>query len=377
MKRIIGNIWISFLLLKNFLQYKKELIPENLKSILIIELSRMGDVVSMIYAVLCLMKNFPTSTFSFVIDERYQNLLEKLLFYNSVDLSRVKIYGFSSTDTLKGLRLTKKKLDKVQYDLICSMSPSFRNGFLALSLKSTFKIGFFRSNSIYTPFLEKNRVEAVGIRNFASKSFLSENIEERGLKICSSLGLNSANSQKKVNLTKVNPPVNFNEPYIIIHPFAGWKYRSWNYLNYAQLIKNILARIDVNIFVIGSLEEKLIGEKLCNLVESPNVYPIFEEKLDTILNLIPHAELFIGNDSGPLHLASIFDVPVIGIYGPAPPDLTAPRKKGNYYFYKKLECSPCKQIRCIRPEDTCTEQVTVDEVTQKVFEYLKNLKINE
>lgn len=376
MKRIIGNIWIYFLLLRNFLKPKKVITPHTLKNILIIELSRMGDVISMLYAILCLMENFSNSIFYFAIDERNQSLLKKLLEFYDVNISRVKIFGFKYTDTFEGLRLTKKMLDKHRYDLICSMSPSFRNGFLALSLNSEFKVGFFRSNSIYTPFLEKNEVEAIGIKNFTSNSFLYENIENRGFKICNSLGLKcEALQNNKFKLDKKKSNINFQKPYIILHPFSGWKFRSWNYLNFVQLIKNIIKKLDVKIVVIGSPEEKLIGEKLCNLVGNKNVYPIFEEKLDNILNIMPDADLFIGNDSGPLHLASIFNVPAIGIYGPAPPELTAPQRKVNFYFYKKLECSPCKQIDCIRPDNTCMDQITVEEVTMKVFEFF-NIKSN-
>lgn len=364
------------MLFKNLLCKKRELKFENIQSILVIELSRMGDVISMIPPIICMFENFLNAKINFVIDEKYTNLLRHLLKNYNIEKKRFNIIGFSSTDTIRGLRRAKRLLENYSFDLICSISPSFRNGYLALSLKSIFKIGFFRSYSIYTPFLTMNRVEAIGINNFTPKCFKNENIQERGVKICNALGLaKTGKYTKSLYFSHNNKGIKVQKPYIIIHPFSGWKYRSWNYINYANLIKNILNKFDISFVIIGSPDELDTGEEIRKIVDHKNIFLIFEKELDVMLNLLPNAELFIGNDSGPMHLASFFNVRSIGIYGPAPPTLTAPQKDDNIYFYKKVECSPCKQIKCVRPNNTCMDQITLEEVSNKVIDIL-NLKLN-
>jgi ADP-heptose:LPS heptosyltransferase len=78
--------------------------------------------------------------------------------------------------------------------------------------------------------------------------------------------------------------------------------------------------------------------------------------------VIRHAELFIGNDSGPLHLAALLGVPVVGLYGPAPPEQTAPYAGRGVFLYRKVSCSPCTQTVCTMPENSCMNRITVEEV---------------
>lgn len=143
--------------------------------------------------------------------------------------------------------------------------------------------------------------------------------------------------------------------------------------NYADLINRIIDVTQVQVVIIGSEEEKLIGEQLKKQIKNKaKITTVFEAKLETVMQYLSNALLFIGNDSGPLHLASALGVQSIGLFGPAPPELTAPQSKHNFYFYEKVECSPCQQIDCIRPDNTCMDLIPVDEVAQRAIQIIKS-----
>jgi ADP-heptose:LPS heptosyltransferase len=80
--------------------------------------------------------------------------------------------------------------------------------------------------------------------------------------------------------------------------------------------------------------------------------------------------LFIGNDSGPLHLAAALNVPTIGLFGPTAPRQFYPYKSIKHTFiYKNLPCSPCYRFgggvwqyfpRCSKAY--CMEEITIWEL---------------
>lgn len=329
----------------------------------------MGDVVAIIPALKCLMYNFPDSNFSIAVDKNYTGIFSFFIATGLLNGANIILIPNDKTDTVNGLRSAEEGLQNRHFDLVCSMSPSFRNAFLALRLRAPYKVGFFRANSLYTPFLDDNLIEAYGISDFSSISFKNENIEERGNKICTALSMDLR--FQDISNTRTFPFFS-NEPYIVLHPLSGWKYRNWKIQNYAELINRIIDTTQVQIVIIGSEEEKLIGEELKKHIKNKTkITTVFEAKLETVMKYLSNALLFIGNDSGPLHLASALGVQSIGLFGPAPPELTAPKSKQNFYFYEKVECSPCEQITCIRPDNTCMDLILVEVVTQKTLQLIK------
>ncbi|TCL75218.1 heptosyltransferase-3 [Hydrogenispora ethanolica] len=97
-------------------------------------------------------------------------------------------------------------------------------------------------------------------------------------------------------------------------------------------------------------------------------------RLSQTAALMERCELFIGNDSGPLHLAAAVGVPTIGLYGPTDPAQFYPYHPTRHrYIYKALPCSPCYRFggglwqfvpKCSRPY--CMEAISVAEVIDEM-----------
>jgi ADP-heptose:LPS heptosyltransferase len=157
-------------------------------------------------------------------------------------------------------------------------------------------------------------------------------------------------------------------PFAIIHPFSGWFYRSWSIENF-EIVANRLTEEGIHSILIGS---KADADTLAAKMEfKRNVHLLFDESLAAVIGLIGKASLFIGNDSGPLHLATALGIPCVGMYGPASPTLTAPRSNKNIYLYKQVECSPCNQTHCIRQHDPCINLISSGDVVHAAISILK------
>jgi ADP-heptose:LPS heptosyltransferase len=371
MKKFLANSWLQLLQLQNSSKPSKPFDKTKIKNILFVELSKLGDVVTMLPSIRCFHENIPRAQLHFAIDVRYASVIRKFI-------PSAIIHPLDKTDSFAGILSAVQSLLDKNFDLISSMSPSLRNAFLSFRLKGTYKVGFFESYSVYTPFLHKNHIKSYGIAKTHSQTYYNENIEERGLKICKQLGFetkikNTSTGHLKLQKYKSSEiPSSIKSPFVVLHPFSGWKYRNWNIERYSDLANQIIKKTEFNLVVIGSETERKAGEGLMASINNPEkVFAIFNHNLDEMIAVISGAKLFIGNDSGPLHLASALNVPSIGLFGPASPALTAPRSDGNFYFHKKVDCCPCDQTKCIRPDSPCIGLITVSEVAEKTLEFLK------
>lgn len=159
--------------------------------------------------------------------------------------------------------------------------------------------------------------------------------------------------------------------YVVIHPFAGWEYRVWPIENVRELIHRILKTDTDSVLIVGADTDRVRLEPLiAEFAGNPRVGFGIGLPLDDLARVIAKARLFIGSDSGPLHIASAVGTPSIGLFGPAPPELTGPPILTSSYLYKKVECSPCDQEDCVRKWAPCITLISVDEVFDKVNEFL-------
>jgi len=104
--------------------------------------------------------------------------------------------------------------------------------------------------------------------------------------------------------------------YAVIHPFASRADKAWpaeRFLAVAEHLR-VRARMDA-VFVGGAMDVLAPFGRYCTYSGTP---------LPELKNLISGAQLFIGNDSGPAHVAAAFGIPVVAIFGPSDPVTWAP-----------------------------------------------------
>jgi ADP-heptose:LPS heptosyltransferase len=77
--------------------------------------------------------------------------------------------------------------------------------------------------------------------------------------------------------------------------------------------------------------------------------------------ILKHCKLFIGNDSGPLHIATAAGIPVVGFYGPGEYQRFKPWGTNHEALRLGLSCSPCSQ-NCLFREPRCIEGITMSQV---------------
>ena len=91
--------------------------------------------------------------------------------------------------------------------------------------------------------------------------------------------------------------------------------------------------------------------------------------------LCSKANFYVGNESGPLHIASAFDVPLLGLYGPGVPNVFYPMGKNSKVLHHVLACNPCNQLDCVEPESPCITRIQVLDAELAIAEVMERINL--
>ena len=94
------------------------------------------------------------------------------------------------------------------------------------------------------------------------------------------------------------------------------------------------------------------------------VIPFSDLTIDQLAAVVGNAQIFIGNNSGPLHLACALATPTISLMGPTFPDRWWPIGDNHKVLRLGVACSPCSLGRC--SHHTCLRALDVDLVFKVV-----------
>lgn len=339
-------------------------LPAGVRTIVAIELTRLGDFVTILPPLRALRKSFPGARMYVVTSEAHAPLLA--LCEPGIDVITLRKSN-SFPEFLAALR----SLRRAHPDLVCSMGPSNRNAALALASGASFIVGYLNGTDSLTPFLGVTPVESIGFTGGGNVTFTSENIQDRPWKVLQSIGLNVPRDPL-ISFPRWKPDdiqasrltsLGMKGEYVVIHPFSGWEYRSWSTVNFQALTARILRDLACDIvFLCHASESNLLKPVREFFAGNERVTFLASSDIIDSAAVIRGAGLFIGNDSGPLHLAALLGVPVVGLFGPAPPERTAPYAARGVFLYRKVPCSPCTQTVCTMPGNSCMHRITVDEV---------------
>jgi ADP-heptose:LPS heptosyltransferase len=124
---------------------------------------------------------------------------------------------------------------------------------------------------------------------------------------------------------------------VTIHPGAHYhgEHKTWPAGNFAKLISKIIDSHEVCIILVGSPSERGTAETIIRHVEHPWLIDMVgRTSLGELAALIRISRLFIGNDSGPLHMAVAQNVSCIGIFGFTSPEQLLPLDQEHVHFVK-------------------------------------------
>jgi ADP-heptose:LPS heptosyltransferase len=133
-------------------------------------------------------------------------------------------------------------------------------------------------------------------------------------------------------------------PVVCIHAGAGNEMKQWPIAYFATLIDMLITRNKVRILLIGGPDEAEIETELLAAVENADRVMSLVGKLPlhVLPAVIAGCSLYVGNDSGPKHIAASVGIPTVGIHsGTVDPIEWAPMGERSVAVARAMSCSPC------------------------------------
>jgi ADP-heptose:LPS heptosyltransferase len=162
-------------------------------------------------------------------------------------------------------------------------------------------------------------------------------------------------------------------PIVVLHVSAGNPFRRWPEGAFAALAARLAAGADDRwVLVTSGPSDHAAAARVVTAGRQragsagPRIVDAEGLSLPELRALMDRAALFVGGDSGPLHIASTSDVPVVGLFGPTLPERSAPWRPPQIGTISidagPLPCRPCHQRTCVPGDFRCLTQISADAV---------------
>lgn len=158
------------------------------------------------------------------------------------------------------------------------------------------------------------------------------------------------------------------------HP-GGRPSRRWSIENFVKVVEEVHRRIPSKLVVTGGKDEISLTKKFVRISHAKVINLAGMLSIKELGALIKRCNLFISNDTGPMHISAILRTPLVAIFGPGDIAHYNPRNISEkvVVLYEKVDCTPCAKIKCgsmkclkgIRPEE-------VIEAVLKLINYENN-----
>ena len=162
----------------------------------------------------------------------------------------------------------------------------------------------------------------------------------------------------------------------VVHVSAGNEFRRWPEESFSSMIAAV-AQADPRrrIIVVSGPSDSEAARRVTDAARSrlstpESLPPLLDWDLGELRALIARAAVYIGGDSGPLHVASTTETPIVALLGPTLPERSRPwrdhRLHAEIVDAGPLPCRPCDQRRCIPGDFRCLTRVGPEQVTAAV-----------
>lgn len=336
-----------------------------IKSICVVRLSALGDVLMLVPLIRTLQAGFPEARITWVISRPAYDLVE--------GMDNIEFVVIDKPDSLADYWRFNKQFKHRKFDVLLAAQASFRANLLYPLIRAKRKIGYdsLRAKDGHGLF--------VGERISAGNDHTLEGF----LKFAEPLGLTNKNLRWDLPIDEVSHAwarkhLEGNESVLLVNPAASKPERSWPVARYVEVIKHAQATWNLTVVLVGGpgpfdreLADAILAEVSC-------LDLVGKTKPKQLLALISQARLVLCPDTGPSHMAAAVGTPVVALHAVTSSDVSGP------YTFRHLavDCYPQAVETVLKKTgatnvwgthahgDRTMELVTVDAVINKLSEAL-------
>ena len=158
-----------------------------------------------------------------------------------------------------------------------------------------------------------------------------------------------------------------------LFPGAGWKLREWMPERFAAIGDRLVTQFNANVLVFGGPKETELVQTVVGLMDAPAIPFAGNLQIRQFAACIEQCDLFLTNDTGPMHIAAAVGTPTVSLFGPGNHIRFQPLGATHQTIRHDVPCSPCKQFTNKCKDNICMKGIAVDEVWQSISRTLGKL----
>jgi lipopolysaccharide heptosyltransferase II len=342
---------------------------ENVNKILCIKPRGIGDVILSTVVFDNLLKDFPSAKIDYLTEIPSKPLLEPLKVINEVLV-------FENEKKLNVISLVNKIRNR-KYDLILDFYSNPRTALITFLSRAKYRAGFPYHGRKYAYNLfgphERNKFHAAQLH----------------LELMKNIGLSYNTGKMYFGLTdndKLFADEFFNERFsendfvVGISPSGGWASKRCDPVKFAEISDSLVKKYSAKILILWGPGDEDDALQIKNQMKEKIVFaPITD--IRKMGALISRCRILIANDSGPMHIGTALETPVLSLHGPTNPSLQGPFGKMHEWIrLDELDCIGCDLLECPRNHE-CFLTLPIARIMEKIdFLIKKNnliLSVNE
>ncbi len=340
--------------------------PERL---LIVRLSAMGDVIHTMYAAQALREAFPQAMMGWLIEERWAELLcapgtarrgprspQRPLvdWVHTVNL-RGWQRSFATLATVQRIAQVWNDVRSVGYDVAIDLQGAIRSAVLARWSGSRIVYGAAEPRESPASLWYTRRAITRGAHVIEQNLSVAEAVAHTKMSLPQVEFPHDPDAERSIDRLLADSTAS---GFAILNPGAGWGAKRWPAERYGRVARELAAGGVRSIINYGPGEEDIARE--AESASEGAAMPM-QTSISGLIALTHRARLFVGGDTGPMHLAAALDVPVVAIFGPTDPARNGPY--GTRSVVLRNPASTTSHARKSQPDDAMLE-ISVNAVVE-------------
>lgn len=286
----------------------------DLKQLALFRLSAVGDVVMMVPVIRALQRTYPNLNITWITSKLAYRILEGLSGTNFIVIDK--------PDSVPGFLKVRQQVQQQSYDVLLAAQASLRANLIYPLIKAPRKIGFDnkRAGDAHRWFVNE-RVD-----------FEREHLMDGFMRFAKALGVTDTSLEWNLPISEEQRDWATQQlaiksgPWLAVNPMASKCERDWLVERYVEVIDKAAEKWGTNVVLTGgpSAEEKAFSQAIADKTMTDCLVLTGRTNLKQMAALLGAVDVLVAPDTGPVHIATAMNTPVVGLYAVAPPELSGP-----------------------------------------------------
>ena len=347
-----------------------------MRNILLIRLSSLGDIVLTSPAIRAVRQHFPQAHIAMLVGKQFADLLTENPHLDEVITFDRKAGNKDTGQMRRVIRLLRER----RFDLVIDFQRKFRTSLLGYLSGAKCRVGYHQPNgALCTVRVPDRSNRAVRAGRMSSAPAIN-----RYFALLHPIGVKATDKTLELFITAADRAFSHeimatkgiaaDQPKVGLFPGAAWKLREWMPDRFAAIGDRAAKQFDAQVLLFGGPVERELVQQIGNLMTTAAIPLAGTLRIRQLAALIEQCDLFVTNDTGPMHIAAAMQTPTVALFGPGDHIRFQPLDPIHTTIRHHVPCNPCKQFTNKCKNNICMKRITVDEVWETVHQNLSNIR---